>query len=1297
MLHASKIKLLAAVAAVVPAVAAVQAMAQTVTFVSFGGPGTQYTQDFNTLPFGIANTTLGFSGTAGAAIVTRNNTLGSAGLRYDLGNADPNPATSLLYDAFQASTLNTYPLTTTNAVGGGTQIVVTTTAVQPILTPTQATDAFNRAAGALQGWSVAQYIPAATANANALRFLADNGGPSNTGSVRSVGPSARNIDGSGLIQNGTVVATGATFDVNTTDTNAFPFQDRALGAIGSGTSNNLIALTLRNDSTSLISSVNLNAFVEQWRHGTSPTDTFRGSFLITDTAPDDAVFQSDTQSTSTFTRSAELDLFSNNVPGTPEQTGINGNSSTYRIAKSASVPLLWAPGQYLVLRFVDFDSQGNDDVLSLDDVTITATGASIASGARFLTYTGAQDSTLAVNGSSNYVTNSASATLATGDVVTLDDTGLAASTITVGAGTSLSQLNVANTSGTYTLNGGGLTTNTGLFKSEGGTLVLNNGANDFGPFGIRASGGVVEFTNPDQLGSAALPVILSGGAVLATSTADLAANTVSLGASGGGISNSGLVTLGTLSGAGKFEKTGAGNLVINNYFATGGFRLSGGTVTLALGPSQQVNFASTDGSTLNGDLVLSTPTRINFNNPSATDATFGGSGNLFVDASGSTFSTLDAGTFFSSIQTPIILNRNNLPGFVFNIFPAFSGSSRLQLDAPVTGPGGSIANASINFAAGSVNGNGSVLVNQPILLSGNVTINIIGGTAGGVAGGGFVALGVTNGLPTTATLGFNTASGFNQGSSGTGFLSLGNSIVGQSFSQTVSGLFSGNGDAPRTTFNNVATAFGGVASTITGTDPIATQFTLNIAAGQTFTYTGQLRDLFSLIKTGPGVQRLGAVYFGTGTGGVPQTSNYTGTTEIREGTIEAFGGANRLSFNAPLEIGNAAAGTTGTLILAGISQTVSALATSGSSLSNQIIANVGSVNGTATQTATLTVRSLSFDDTVTYPQDRFREFETSTFAGTLTDGTASLSIIKTGPQTGTAALAGDVGTLRLTGNLAYSGDTRVLGGRLIVENPLRPLNVNPASTLGTVAVTGSSRLTVNVTPNALAAGARNVVQVNSIEVNSGGLLTIALVDRAISAPSVIETNAIVHDNTGLIDLGTSDLIVHTTNTSEGTLRAAVQTWYNGGARDGNGLGTTAITQGVPNAALTTLAVFSNFVDEVTAFYSTYDGIDLAPTDTIVKYTYLGDTNIDGVVDAIDYANLIEGFSTGATGWQNGDFDYDNVVSIADFTLFFQTFGNAALPSLGNGAGTSNGGGAIPEPSALGLMVPAVALLTRRRR
>jgi len=65
---------------------------------------------------------------------------------------------------------------------------------------------------------------------------------------------------------------------------------------------------------------------------------------------------------------------------------------------------------------------------------------------------------------------------------------------------------------------------------------------------------------------------------------------------------------------------------------------------------------------------------------------------------------------------------------------------------------------------------------------------------------------------------------------------------------------------------------------------------------------------------------------------------------------------------------------------------------------------------------------------------------------------------------------------------------------------------------------------------------------------------------------------------------------------------------------------------------------------------------LAAGDSIrVKYTWDGDANGDGVVNADDYFQIDSGYITQVGGYQNGDFNYDGVINADDYFLIDSAF------------------------------------------
>ena len=110
---------------------------------------------------------------------------------------------------------------------------------------------------------------------------------------------------------------------------------------------------------------------------------------------------------------------------------------------------------------------------------------------------------------------------------------------------------------------------------------------------------------------------------------------------------------------------------------------------------------------------------------------------------------------------------------------------------------------------------------------------------------------------------------------------------------------------------------------------------------------------------------------------------------------------------------------------------------------------------------------------------------------------------------------------------------------------------------------------------------------------------------------------------------------------------------------------------------------------------------LAANSILIKMTYFGDANLDGVANNDDYAliDLGAGSAGALSGWGYGDFNYDGVIDGNDYALMDIVVGVQGTPGFpATLTGGMTGAGAVPEPASIGLlMLGAVSLLGRRRR
>ena len=170
--------------------------------------------------------------------------------------------------------------------------------------------------------------------------------------------------------------------------------------------------------------------------------------------------------------------------------------------------------------------------------------------------------------------------------------------------------------------------------------------------------------------------------------------------------------------------------------------------------------------------------------------------------------------------------------------------------------------------------------------------------------------------------------------------------------------------------------------------------------------------------------------------------------------------------------------------------------------------------------------------------------------------------------------------------------------------------------------------------------------------------TSASLDVATETPLVMRGLAI--DPLARLDVGAHDLILDYTGPSPlGTWNGSAYTGITGmiargyqfGAWNGDGIVTSmprAVNEGVTGLAVAEAADVLFIAGDETAMWG---GETVDATTVILNYTYVGDTNLDGLIDGADYG-IIDNYVQfpGTTGYANGDFNYDGVIDGADYGL-----------------------------------------------
>lgn len=290
--------------------------------------------------------------------------------------------------------------------------------------------------------------------------------------------------------------------------------------------------------------------------------------------------------------------------------------------------------------------------------------------------------------------------------------------------------------------------------------------------------------------------------------------------------------------------------------------------------------------------------------------------------------------------------------------------------------------------------------------------------------------------------------------------------------------------------------------------------------------------------------------------------------------------------------------------------------------------------------------------------------------------------------------ASNGGILRMSEGVAtalYSGS-----GNLIVDiNSTIEAAANTGGELGVV--TGAGTLLASGTGGQVSFRSYNV---GTASATSSGVLRITA-GGGNAGTSVV--NAITLTGNGKLDLTDHGLVVEYTGVSPvAGVRAQLAAGRNNGLWNGNnGIGSSLANnngKAIGYAEATDLGSPATFL-----------GIAVDSSSILLRYTFNGDTNLDGIVNFDDLLKLAQNYDTLATGtWRNGDFTYDGNINFDDLLALAQQYGGslvlnpdqtAALNGLGGSSFTQDwilARSVVPEPTSLGLFAAGSTLLRRRR-
>ena len=294
-------------------------------------------------------------------------------------------------------------------------------------------------------------------------------------------------------------------------------------------------------------------------------------------------------------------------------------------------------------------------------------------------------------------------------------------------------------------------------------------------------------------------------------------------------------------------------------------------------------------------------------------------------------------------------------------------------------------------------------------------------------------------------------------------------------------------------------------------------------------------------------------------------------------------------------------------------------------------ASVGLTDNGTGSGATLTVLADAAGDTVAV-------------GGTLVSVTTAAGTLPvTASNVGTVTFAGGAGPDVLQQTAAFAG----AGGARFT---------NTGST-DTLTVTGGTF----TFPAPAAATAPVPFTLGTVTVGAGA--TVALANpatpagRAALVLSSLSLAGPTNAPTGRLDLGGNDLVLLNGSAAMATAWAAAG--FAGGTWTGQGITSSAAAADATRR--TAVGVLPNAAPGGGTVRGNFDGVAVDATAVLLKYTYYGDANLDGVVSAADYTRADAGFVNGLTGWANGDANYDGVVDGSDYSLIDTVFNTQTAP------------------------------------
>jgi hypothetical protein len=333
--------------------------------------------------------------------------------------------------------------------------------------------------------------------------------------------------------------------------------------------------------------------------------------------------------------------------------------------------------------------------------------------------------------------------------------------------------------------------------------------------------------------------------------------------------------------------------------------------------------------------------------------------------------------------------------------------------------------------------------------------------------------------------------------------------------------------------------------------------------------------------------------------------------------------------------------------------------------------------------------------------------------GTYTGGVYTMN---GGQASAAAMLVGGTGTGAGQGTVAVSGGSITVSGALTISSTGTinlsggTMNVQSINSAGTLAITGGTFAITGA--GSLGSGS---IAASGLSISGSGVLDVG------------SSGLVIEYGNGTSPVGDLSFAQTARNYPAGSIQRYAQTGFN--ALSWNGPGIISSYAENDSSGLTAVGVAdeNDLANVYPANYTVAGGgsgtwmgqLINDPNNVLVRMTWYGDGNLDGVVNKFDVAALAQGYSglAGYIGWSDGDYTYAGYISKLDISLLAQSYvfqgaplGDAITPGqaqylLALDPDMSSdvqmefnaiAAGQTPEPATAGLALFASAFLVLRK-